>query len=314
MNEHLSRPEPPILLAGPTAVGKSAAALCLAERIGGEIVSVDSMQVYSGMDIGTAKPSAAERARVPHHLLDLVSVAETYDVSQFVKAARRAVWEIQARGRVPILCGGTGLYFNAFLHGIREAPATDSALRSELERIPLEQLLDELRTGDPATYERIDRKNPRRVLRAVAVLRLGGCSAAEQRPKWSATAQPDSRHFGVERDPSDLRRRIDTRVDEMFRRGLVEETQRLLAHGLEQNLTAMQALGYRQVVEHLRGQRDLADTIQLVKSRTRQYAKRQVTWFRRQMSLNWIRVPAEESPEQIAARIGMAVRSTPGGN
>jgi tRNA dimethylallyltransferase len=248
---------------------------------------------------------------VPHHLLDLVSVAETFDVSQFVKAARRAVAEIQARGRVPILCGGTGLYFKAYLHGIREAPATDSALRSELERIPLEQLLAELRSGDPTTYERVDRKNPRRVLRAVAVLRLGGPRAAEQGPKWSNTPAPDHRHFGLERDAADLRERVDARVDDMFRCGLVEETQRLLGQGLEQNLTAMQALGYRQVVEQLRGERNLAATIELVKRRTRQYVKRQRTWFRRQMSLNWIRVRAEEPADQIAARIEAAIRGTP---
>lgn len=306
MTEHRSQPEPPILLAGPTAVGKSEVALCLAERIGGEIISVDSMQVYRGMDIGTAKPTEAERARVPHHLLDVVSVSESFDASRFEKMARAAVSEIQARGRVPIFCGGTGLYFNAFVHGVGNAPATDPALRAELQQLSLEQLLEELRRDDPATFERIDRNNPRRVLRAVAVLRLSGRSASEHRVSWQGAATPDPRHFGLEREPDDLRKRIDARVEEMFRLGLVEETKRLLVAGLAANPTAMQALGYRQVVEHLKGERGLTETIQVVKSRTRQYAKRQMTWFRGKMSLNWIHFRAEDPAETIVARIAEA--------
>ncbi|MBI3191995.1 MAG: tRNA (adenosine(37)-N6)-dimethylallyltransferase MiaA, partial [Pedosphaera parvula] len=139
----------PILIAGPTAVGKSAVAGCLAERVGGEIISVDSMQVYRGLDIGTAKPSAAERAHVPHHLIDVAEVTESFDAAAFVRLARCAAQEIQQRGKVPIFCGGTGLYFKAFLEGLGEAPAADAGLRAKLEATPLAELLNELAQRDP---------------------------------------------------------------------------------------------------------------------------------------------------------------------
>ncbi|HUA68572.1 MAG TPA: tRNA (adenosine(37)-N6)-dimethylallyltransferase MiaA, partial [Candidatus Saccharimonadales bacterium] len=155
----------PTFLAGPTAVGKSEIALALAEKIGGEIISVDSMQVYRGLDIGTAKPSPAERARVPHHLIDICDLTESFDAAQFARFAHQAVLEIQSRGHVPILCGGTGLYFKAFLEGLDEMPSADAKLRAKLEAAPLGKLLDELREHDPATYGKIDKKNPRRVIR-----------------------------------------------------------------------------------------------------------------------------------------------------
>src|SRR4051812_41200252 len=164
----------PVFIAGPTAVGKSEIALAVAEKIGGEIISVDSMQVYRGLDIGTAKPSAAERARVRHHLIDVVDITEPFDAAQFVRLATAAVAEIQSRGRVPIFCGGTGLYFKAFLEGLGDAPPADEALRAQLETVPLPELLAELTEKDPVTYEKIDRQNPRRVIRAVEVIRLTG--------------------------------------------------------------------------------------------------------------------------------------------
>ena len=164
----------PIFLAGPTAVGKSVVALALAEKLGGEIISVDSMQVYRGLDIGTAKSSAAERARVPHHLIDVAELTEAFDATKFVVLAEKAVGEIQSRGRVPIFCGGTGLYFKAFLEGLGEAPPADEKLRAELEAAPLANLLRELEQRDPATFAKIDRQNPRRVIRAIEVIRLTG--------------------------------------------------------------------------------------------------------------------------------------------
>src|SRR6185295_13546052 len=197
----------PILIAGPTAVGKSKITLQLAEQIGGEIISVDSMQVYHGLDIGTAKPSAAERARVPHHLIDVAELTESFDAARFVALAENAVGEIASRGRVPILCGGTGLYFKAFLDGLGEAPPSDAALRAELEAAPLEKLLDELRERDPQTFARIDQKNPRRVIRALEVIRLTGRKFSEQRAEWSH-ASPRSPHatnfFGISRAAHDL--------------------------------------------------------------------------------------------------------------
>lgn len=298
----------PIFLAGPTAVGKSAVALELAQRLGGEIISVDSMQVYLGLDIGTAKPSRAERARVPHHLIDVVDVTEPFDAAKFVELARRAVAEIQSRGRVPIFCGGTGLYFKAFLEGLGEAPPADARLRAELEATPLPDLLRELEKRDPATFEKIDRQNSRRVIRAMEVIRLTGKPFSTQRADWSHASgitNPASRFLCLTRSAADLRARIDSRVDEMFERGLVEETRRLLARGLAQNRTAMQALGYRQVVGHLRGERSLADTIELVKVKTRQFAKRQMTWFRKQPGIKWIELAPEDEMHVILSRLSL---------
>ena len=292
-----------MLIAGPTAAGKSEIALSLAEQLGGEIISVDSMQVYRGLDIGTAKPSSADRARVPHHLIDICDLTGSFDAAQFARLARRAAAEIQSRGRVPILCGGTGLYFRAFLEGLGEAPAADAKLRAELEAAPLEKLLAELRERDPAAYEKIDKKNPRRVIRAMEVIRLTGKPFSEVQSPKPKVQGPRPEFFCFSRLPDDLRARINARVDAMFARGLVDETRELLKRGLEQNKTAMQAIGYRQVVEHLRGERALAETIELVKIRTRQFAKRQLTWFRAQRNLTWIELKPDESLEQCAEKI-----------
>ncbi len=295
----------PIFLAGPTAVGKSAIALALVEKIGGEIVSVDSMQVYRGLDIGTAKPTADERARVSHHLIDVCDLTEAFDAAQFIRLAQKVVAEIQSRSKTPVFCGGTGLYFKAFLDGLGDAPATDAKLRAELEAVPLEKLLEELRARDPATFEKIDRQNPRRVVRAVEVIRLTGKKFSEQRSDWNTHHSPLAiRHFYCfTRPAADMHARINTRVDEMFRRGIVAETEQLLKHGLAGNKFAMQAIGYRQVVEHLRGERGLAETIELVKIRTRQFAKRQLTWFRRHGNCEWIELPPGGTVEDTVSKI-----------
>ncbi|MFM1770644.1 MAG: tRNA (N6-dimethylallyl-A37)-dimethylallyltransferase [Verrucomicrobiota bacterium] len=294
---------PPILITGPTAVGKSEVALILAERVGGEMVSVDSMQVYRGLDLGTAKPTEEERRRVPHHLIDVVDLSGAFDAARFAVMARAVMGEIQARGRRPILCGGTGLYFKALLEGLGEAPPGDPALRAVLEATPLEELLRELEGRDPAMFARIDRRNPRRVVRAVEVIRLTGRPFAEQRAGWEAAPRlPAGWVFAaLTREPAELRRRIEERVDRMFARGLVAETQALLGRGLAGNPAAMQAIGYRQVVEHLRGERSLPETVALVKTRTWQFARRQMTWLRRQLPVTW--VPAGEDPGAVAAAI-----------
>ncbi|HEU5396804.1 MAG TPA: tRNA (adenosine(37)-N6)-dimethylallyltransferase MiaA [Verrucomicrobiae bacterium] len=294
-----------LFLAGPTAVGKSQIALALAEKIGGEIISVDSMQVYRGLDIGTAKPSPAERERVPHHLLDLCELDEPFDVARFIRLAKQATADIQSRNRVPLFCGGTGLYFKGYLSGLGEAPAANPELRAQLEALPFETLLHELRESDPAAYEKIDKQNPRRVIRAVEVIRVTGKKFSEQRANWKEenAAEPGEPLFCFRRAPDDLRQRMDRRVEEMFRRGLVAETEQLLSHGLEKNQTAMQAIGYRQVVEHLRGERSLADTIELVKIKTRQFAKRQLTWFRSQKNVRWVELPPGDAPEEVVKMI-----------
>lgn len=299
------RHPPMLLLAGPTAVGKSEVALLLAEHLDAEIISVDSMQVYRGMDIGTAKPTSAERARVPHHLLDVAAINEPFDAARFVALAEEAIAQVRARRRLPVLCGGTGLYFKALLQGLGQAPPADPQLRRQLRATPLTELLRELAEKDPAAYERIDRANPRRVIRAVEVIRLTGQAFSAQRVEWETplVLPQGTAFFGLTRHPDDLRRRIDERVDAMFRLGLVDETRALQAQGLSDNLNAMQALGYRQVVEYLAGVRPLAETVELVKARTRKFAKRQMTWFRRQLPVRWIEVAPEQPAGAVADQV-----------
>jgi tRNA dimethylallyltransferase len=298
------RLEGAILLAGPTGSGKSEVAMLLAERIGGEIVSVDSMQVYRGMDIGTAKPSEEERKRIRHHLVDVVDVREAFDAAQFVRLANEALPETARRGKTPILCGGTGLYFQALLGGLGSAPPPDAALRAELEGMPMEKLLEELAARDPALYEKIDRENRRRLVRAVEVVRLTGKPFSEQRASWPSEAAMQLVHaFCLERDILDLMERIHQRVERMFKKGLVLETEDLLRKGLEKNRTASQSLGYKQVIEHLRGKRSLGETISLVQTRTCQFAKRQRTWFRKYGKWNRIEVKWETTADQVAEEI-----------
>lgn len=295
----------PILLTGPTASGKSAVAIELALRIGGEIISVDSMQVYQGLDIGTAKPSGDERTRVPHHLIDVVGLTEPFDAARFVRLANAAIEEIEGRGRTAILCGGTGLYFNAWLGGLGSAPPPDPDLRAQLEAATTAELLDELARKDPVTLDQIDIRNRRRLVRAVEVIRLTGKPFSLQRAQWperggSATA---GRAFGIQRDRQDLVRRIHGRVERMFDAGLVAETRGLLHRGLRENRTAMQAIGYRQVVEHLEGSMSLASTVERVRTKTRQYAKRQLTWLQVQLDIGWLEVGSDETPRETADRI-----------
>ncbi|HZI32632.1 MAG TPA: tRNA dimethylallyltransferase, partial [Candidatus Binatia bacterium] len=255
---------------------------------------------------------------------DVCDLHEAFDAAQFVRLAEKAVAEIESRGRVPIFCGGTGLYFKALLEGVGEAPPGDPKLRADLEAAPLEHLLAELRERDPVTFEKIDRQNPRRVVRAVEVIRLTGKPFSAQKARWgerprepllpkdagSRGRSPHQPHQSsaprlvcFHRSNPDLHARINIRVDEMFARGLVDETRDLLKHGLAENKFALQAIGYRQVVEHLRGERDLAETIELVKIRTRQFAKRQLTWFRRHGNCEWIELQLSETVENILARI-----------
>ena len=297
------------LLVGATAVGKSEVALLLAEKLGAEIVCVDSMQVYRGLDIGTAKPAAEERRRIPHHLIDVAELTQSFDVARFVDSAGNTVKEIKSRGKVPLLCGGTGFYFKAFLEGLGDAPPAAPTLRAELERLPAEERLRELAKRDPETFKRIDQKNPRRVIRALEVIRLTGMPFSAQRAQWS---QPSPEYFcvGLSRASGDLRRRIDLRVEQMFTEGLVAETEQLLKSGLQQNPTASQALGYRQVIEYLQGLRPLAETIDLVKIRTRQFAKRQMTWFRRQLRVTWVHLDENQSTESVVNDLAQRFQPT----
>jgi tRNA dimethylallyltransferase len=304
-----------VVIAGPTATGKTQAAHELAQQIGGEIVSVDSMQVYRGLDIGTCKPSLAERAAVPYHLIDCVELEQEFNAHQFCLMAKSAVESILRRRRIPILCGGTGLYFRTLFFGLGDAPSPDPLLRKELSSIPIEKLLEELSQADPELFKSIDRQNPRRIIRALEVIRLTGVPFSKQRGNWKQNADPSGVDlfgcpicwFGLERDRDELRQRIMARVDSMFARGLLAEIDQLIRLGLEKNLTASQALGYRQVLEYRKGSITIDQAIELTKQLTCQYAKRQMTWFRRQLPLEWInltgRASAQPAVEIILERL-----------
>ena len=301
--------DPVIYITGATASGKSALAMRLANTLGGEIISVDSMQVYCGLNIGTAKPSAQEQNEIQHHLIDVAQLSEAFDAAQFVSLAQQALKLIWKRGRVPIFCGGTGLYFRALIEGLGESPPSDESLRDELALMPIESLVAELRIKDPEAAKQVDLKNPRRVLRAIEVIRLTGRPYSEQRIGWNNVDKAPQNLFCISRDVDVLNQRIHKRVDEMFNQGLVEETQTLIKKGLRNNRNACQALGYRQVLDLLDGKLDLENVVQQVKTKTRQFAKRQRSWFRNQMKCKFLEWSDEENlnsfSEQLLAKINL---------
>lgn len=288
-----------IYLTGATASGKSALAMHLAKRLGGEIISVDSMQVYCGLNIGTAKPSAEEQAEVPHHLIDVAQLSEAFDAAQFVRLAKSASESISSRGRIPIFCGGTGLYFRALMEGLGNSPPSDELLRDELSLLPFESLVAELKIKDPKAAKQIDLKNPRRVLRAVEVIRLTGRPYSEQRIGWDKLKLAPENLFCINREVDVLNQRIHKRVDEMFSLGLIEETQILIKQGLRDNRNACQALGYRQVLDLLDGELSLESVVDKVKIKTRQFAKRQRSWFRNQMQCDLLDWPKDENVDSF---------------
>jgi len=302
-------------LTGPTASGKTLVALELARRLEAEIISLDSMALYRGMDIGTAKPTAGERAARPHHLIDLIEPDEEFSLARYVEAAHQAAEEIGSRGRVPLFVGGTPLYLKALLRGIFSGPPADWDLRQRLqalaEREGSERLHARLAEVDPRSAARLHARDTRRIIRALEVWDKTGRSISELQQQFDrARPAGECRVFVLKWPPRELAKRIDRRVDDMFAAGLGEEVRRLLASAHPPGRTASQAVGYRDVIEHVRGVRGLDETIGLVKLRTRQFAKRQMTWFR---SLSECRfVPREEEDEAagVAAeivRIGLGV-------
>jgi tRNA dimethylallyltransferase len=298
-----------LFVVGPTAVGKSAIALELAQQLNAEIVSADSMQVYRGMDIGTAKATPEERALVPHHLVDLCEVGDVFDTKRFVGLASRAIGGIHSRKKNVLVVGGTGLYVRALRHGFFEGPPRNETLRTRLEGLSVEQLFEELQRVDPLTAGRIDRHNPRRLVRALEVFHETGRPIRELQTQWSKLpVSSDPPIIGLTRDRADLNARIERRIDQQIAAGWVGEARDLLTHGLEKNATAMQAAGYRELVAHVRGDLPLHEAVALIKTRTRQLAKRQLTWFRREPQVDWIEIKGEESALQTAKHVLDIVR------
>jgi len=295
-------------LVGPTASGKTAVGCELAERLGAEIVALDSMSLYRRMDIGTAKPDAAARARLPHHLIDILDPHEEYSLAQYVRSAESVSREIIERGRVPLFVGGTGLYLRGLLRGVFEGPGADWGLRRELElfaecegSVALHARLGRV---DPALAARLPPADLRRVIRGIEVYELTGLPLSVQQREDPLPLPERPRHVYWLRPPRAwLYERIDRRVDEMFGSGLVREVEQLLAGERSPGQTARQALGYKEVIEHLEGRLPIEETVALIKTRTRQFAKRQHTWFRNLEECTAIEISGAETPAEIAERL-----------
>ena len=284
-----------ICVVGPTATGKTKMGVALAKRFGGEVVSVDSMQIYRGMTIGTAAPTAEEMDGVRHHMVAIADPAESWSVARFTEQADLCIGDILRRGKCPVLVGGTGLYLDSILSGRTFAPGHSGgeirkALQAELAREGIESLYRQLREIDPETAARLPIRDEKRILRALEVYRETGetLTAHDQRtrlrpPKYRACT------IGLTfRDRADLYARIDRRVDTMVERGLLREVETLLQTGLPETATALQAIGYKQFLSVYRGDTPVSEAVAEVKLRSRQYAKRQLTWLRRKDDIHWL--------------------------
>ncbi len=283
--------EPILTITGPTAVGKTALSLSVAERIGAEILSADSRQVYRGLTIGTARPSPEEQARVPHHFVGERSLGEPFSAGQFAREANARIREIRARGRPVLVAGGSTLYLHALQHGLADIPEVPAALRAELmarlDREGAEALYDELQSVDPACAETLDPTKTHRLVRALEVYHGTG------RPLSHYHAQPPEPPFRyrtvvLHRPREELYDRINRRVDRMLEAGLLDEVRALMKRDVDLSRPPLSTIGYREPIRHLRGEIDYDEMARLIKRNTRRYAKRQLTWLRRYEDYRWL--------------------------
>ena len=284
-----------VCIAGPTACGKTTLGVLLAQRFCGEVVSVDSMQIYRGMTVGTAAPTAEEMQGVPHHMIAVADPAEQWSAAEYVSRATPVVDDILARGKLPVLVGGTGLWMDALIrgHGFAKGHAGGAIrreLEARLEREGIAPLLEELRQVDPESAERLHPADTKRILRALEVYReTGSTISAHNAATRMIPPRYDAVWIGLQfADRADMKALIDRRVDKMVQEGLLDEVRALLAMGLPRNATAMQAIGYKEFLGVLDGALTEPEAIELVKLRSRQYAKRQLTWLRRNPDIHWI--------------------------
>lgn len=308
---------PILVIVGPTAVGKTDLSIALAQRLDGEIISADSMQIYKGLDIGTAKPTASERQGIPHHMLDIVEPSLEFSVAEYQAMVEEILADLASRDKVPILTGGTGLYIRAVLEGfLLGTEGKNDTLRAHFHHVAETQgneaLHLRLQAVDAKTAARLHPNDLRRVIRALEVYETTGTPLSEH---ISRQKELGPRHasvkFGLLRDRSRLYHRIDLRVDAMLAQGLLEEVEQLLEQGLAHDSTAMQALGYKELVGYLLGQYDLQEATRLLKRDTRRYAKRQMTWFGRDETIMWLDLDIlsqDEAVDKIVTTYGKVVR------
>ena len=289
-----------VAVLGPTATGKSALALAIAERYGGEIVNCDSTAVYRGFDIGTDKIAAADRRGIPHHLIDIADPTDDYTAAQYARDAAAAIRDIRARGRLPILAGGTGFYFRALTRGLFPGPGADAALRSRVDSIAARRdvtfLHRLLRKVDPESALRIQPRDLKRLVRALEVFFLTGRPlTAHFADTQSPIPEVEVLAIGLRLPAEAISARVTRRVDEQFERGLLDEIRGLLARGVPETARPFGGLVYRQAMEHLRGVRDEASTRALIAQENRRYARRQLIWFRKEPNLGWFDGPGESA-------------------
>ncbi len=301
-----------IAVVGPTATGKSALGIALARRLGGEIVSCDSTAVYRGFDIGTDKVPIDEQQGIPHHMVDVVEPTEEYSAARYAREAAAVIRDITARGRLPIVVGGTGFYYRALTRGLFEGPSRDEGLRRRLERVAdrrgAERLHRWLANVDPASAERIKSADVKRVVRALEVWILTGrpltdhfADTASPLPEYEVTA------FALQITPEETADRVAGRVDKQFAQGLLDEMRALLARGVPETALPFTGLVYRQALEHLHGVRDEAETRELIVRENRKYSRRQLIWFRKEPNLRWIHAAGERDDTQDAVARILAV-------
>ena len=306
-------PLPRLVLLGPTAAGKSEIALHLAPLLGGEIVGADSRQIYRGLEIGTAAPAPEDLARTPHHLASFLEPDQVYSAGRYARDAQAVLAEIDARGRRPIIVGGSGLYLRALLVGLFRGPERDEAIREELrgriEREGLAELREELRRVDPEAHDAILPGDPVRVVRALEVFRLTGEPISRLR-RSQATEPTPALRFGIRWERAALAIRITERIEDQMRRGFLEQARALAGQALSPNAPGLQTLGYRELLAHLRGETTLAAARDTIALRTRQLAKRQETWFRKEPDTRWFTPEAADEFPRIAGEIARTAAET----
>ncbi len=301
-------PRPVIVLVGPTAIGKSRVAIEVAKALGTEVLTADSTQVYRGMDIGTDKPSSEEREEVPHQLIDLVDPDEPFNVGEYRRLAVVEIDRLHCEHRIPLIVGGTGLYVRALLRGLWPGPPVDWDLRRALEHEAQERgvaaLYQELGNVDPERARLVHPHDSVKVLRALEIFRQTGIPVSQVHQQHAFQDRPFAALvLGLTMEREKLYRRIEERVHVELEKGLVEETRRLLSQGYARSLTSMKSLGYRQMAGFLEGEYDFDEAVRLLKRDTRHFAKRQMTWFRKEPEIQWRQVSPDESIANITSRI-----------
>lgn len=296
---------PIIFIAGPTCTGKTGVSIELANLINAEIISADSMQVYKGLDIGTAKPSSGGLAAVPHHLIDILRISENYNASLFCEKSLGCIADIFSRGRNVIVSGGTGMYIRGLIDGIVESPPPDKEFRDKILEEAPETLYERLKKVDARAAEKIHPNNVRRVIRALEFFHATGKKFSSETCKWKVfdnekIAGRKYRIFGLLMERDELYKQIDCRVDKMIQKGLVKEAEKVLKNRKFKHSTASQAIGYKEFVNYFEHEITLDEAVENLKKNTRNFAKRQLTWFRKDERIEWININAEIKPEEVA--------------